>query len=223
MPNWCYSHLTVKGRPNDIRKFVEDTRDKEVKEDGTPSDGFSLNQLYPIPEELHETSATFGTPRDEDHEQQMKNNVEKFGYKDWYEWAHAHWGTKWGACDVSYDQSQIEDGILTVRFNSAWSPADGLLTRISQMYPNLFFAMRCTEEGEFFACILCFENGELVAEAEFETDMPEEFQKRYEAVDENDWDSRMEVVMEWESKRDEEMHECVQEIIKERCEDIINL
>ncbi len=42
---------------------------------------------------------------------------EKYGCKDWYDWACEHWGTKWDACDAEIS----DDGDkYSIRFDTAW-------------------------------------------------------------------------------------------------------
>ncbi len=43
--------------------------------------------------------------------------------EDWYRWCYNNWGTKWDfGRDEYYDPAKIEDGKVTVSFNTAWSP-----------------------------------------------------------------------------------------------------
>lgn len=42
---------------------------------------------------------------------------EKYGCKDWYDWACEHWGTKWDACDAEITD---KDDKYSIRFDTAW-------------------------------------------------------------------------------------------------------
>lgn len=39
----------------------------------------------------------------------------------WYDWRIENWGTKW---DIRCEDTEILDGVLIVKFDSAWSPPD---------------------------------------------------------------------------------------------------
>lgn len=54
-----------------------------------------------------------------DEGKQAFDNLEKYGYKDWYDWSIAYWGTKWNAYDVEYLDG--DDTRLHFRITTAWS------------------------------------------------------------------------------------------------------
>jgi hypothetical protein len=67
MPNWAFNNITVKGKPHEILKFIEDTK-VVSKEDSNNTNKYeidgityehSLNQLFPIPTELSDTVSGF--------------------------------------------------------------------------------------------------------------------------------------------------------------------
>jgi hypothetical protein len=85
--------------------------------------GEFLNEFIPVPEDLKITSGFLGSG-DEQKELERKTaeNIEKYGYGNWYDFCCGEWGTKW---DVGGDgQSDIHpDGkMLHTSFDSAWSP-----------------------------------------------------------------------------------------------------
>ena len=43
----------------------------------------------------------------------------------WYGWCVNHWGTKWDIHDVEVDY-QLADNMLTLEFETAWCPPDGI-------------------------------------------------------------------------------------------------
>lgn len=47
------------------------------------------------------------------------DNLKKYGYKDWYDWANAKWGTKWNAYDVRYIAHS--DTKLVLELQTAWN------------------------------------------------------------------------------------------------------
>ena len=58
--------------------------------------------------------------------------ADKYGYRDWYDWRRANWGTKWNACDC--DLSRLEDGEIT--FNTAWCPPVPVIEKLFDDNPG---------------------------------------------------------------------------------------
>jgi len=113
MPNWAENNLTITHTdPELIKKAAE----------GFRGDGF-LSAFMPIPQALKDTEAgSYADPvLQAELVAKQKANLSEYGYKDWYDWSVANWGTKW---DISDEEPTVsEDGLtLTVGFQSAWSP-----------------------------------------------------------------------------------------------------
>ena len=125
MPNWCNNTLTLE---HDDPAMI--TRAKEALDRGE-----FLQEFIPVPKELTETMAgSYGDDaKQKDLEAQMKANVAKFGYSNWYDFCVGEWGTKW---DVGGDgQSDIHpDGkMLFTTFDSAWSPPVNAYQKLEQL------------------------------------------------------------------------------------------
>lgn len=152
MPNWCNNGITLRhADPAMIDRVVKG------------KDGL-LMEFLPTPQELLDTVAGFpGEDQRAAHEAQMKSNIEKYGYKDWYDWNVANWGTKW---DVSLENIDREDAnTVSAAFDSAWSPPIGAYEKLMElgfeieaMYyePGMAFVGKyvngideCIEYGEF--------------------------------------------------------------------------
>jgi hypothetical protein len=73
------------------------------------------------------------------------DNLEKYGHKDWYDWKVSEWGTKWGA----YDYTQIDrgDGMVRIDYQTAWSPATPIISKLGEMFPKLTFVNSYMDEG----------------------------------------------------------------------------
>ncbi len=109
MPNWCNNSLTLThSDPAMIERVLKG------------KDGL-LMEFLPTPKELTETVAGFlGEDKREAHEAQQRANIEKYGYKDWYDWNVANWGTKW---DFNLENVERQDAnTVTAAFDSAWAP-----------------------------------------------------------------------------------------------------
>ena len=50
--------------------------------------------------------------------EQARDNLKKYGHKDWYDWSNANWGTKWNAYDVRYICG--DDEKIVVEISTAW-------------------------------------------------------------------------------------------------------
>jgi hypothetical protein len=188
MPNWCNQYGEVRGSNKELKRFIEAIRIEQTEEwKAIPEwnrTEWDMNQLFPIPTELHETvSGYVGEEKAEEHRKQQESNLAKYGHKDWYDWANANWDTKWGACRVDFDEDTFDENSnsITLYWESAWSPAVGLMRNISEQFPELVFGMHFTEEADFFAGYMVFHKGEIVAEGEHGM----EGQPEYDDDDEN--------------------------------------
>jgi hypothetical protein len=172
MPNWCYTTLIVTGGQSDLQQFFDAIKDPEG---GDPHKYHYkiLPTLVPCPEELHATVAGFvGEDKAEEHRKQQEANIAKYGYKDWWDWQHDNWGTKWGDCEtrlaVSLEQSNGTE--IVFNFCSAWSPITEGIKHISETFTNLYFVMEHSEEAGFYTGYEVVHNGEQVFESMFEDD-----------------------------------------------------
>ena len=119
MPNWVRNRVRAKNR-EDAQKLI-DILVKEV--DGKKYTNF--NGIIPMPEELRNSTAGSGNP---EWEKEHKRNKEKYGYRHWYDFAVAEWGTKWDNLEVA-----IRDGVIV--FESAWSMPGPIYMKIAETIP----------------------------------------------------------------------------------------
>jgi hypothetical protein len=145
MPNWCTNNLFIKGPKKDLQKIVDT--------------GFSLQKLLPCPKELLDTvSGTMGTGASRKaHELQMKNNILKYGYKDWYSWSVSNWGTKWDVGPVA--DLQFEKNGLYINFESAWGPPEQAIRNLSEKFPKCYFNLEYIETGCRFVGFIRIDKG----------------------------------------------------------------
>jgi len=128
MPNWCNNSINLVGPRDKIRVIWEQARKKD--EEG----GGFLQALHPMPEDLKITAGYLGdTEEQKALEAKQAANLEKYGYKDWYDWCVNHWGTKWDVGLEGLEYEEDEDGNfdngtgvpyarITGWFDSAWAP-----------------------------------------------------------------------------------------------------
>ena len=70
---------------------------------------------------------------------QALENLNKYGFKDWYSWSVANWGTKWNA----YSISEADDCIM---FDTAWSTPFPVIEELSSMFPNVQITLEFADE-----------------------------------------------------------------------------
>ena len=152
MPNWCTNTLVIQGDPEDMEQLV-----RIVEGDST---SFSLSSVIKMPEELKDQSSPV---RDE---VVGKSNLEKYGAKDWYDWAVKNWSTKWDvdARIVSDITSPMLPGLRTItyEFDSAWTPPLNVYDVLAARFPNTNIYSFWDESGCDFAGYRMYKNGELL-------------------------------------------------------------
>ena len=118
MPNWCANSLKIKAKTTRA-KYAMKKRIMPELEKG--KDCRLFNAIIPMPPELLDTvSGMVEEDKRAAHAAQMQANIEKHGFPTWYEFANAKWGTKWEACELTYEADK--GGIVTIWFDTAWSP-----------------------------------------------------------------------------------------------------
>ena len=86
-------------------------------------------------------------------EQYTRNKIE-YGYRSWYDWRWANWGTKWNASDTYWNATNI------VQFTTAWSCPVPIFEKISEKYPDVKFEVAFADEDLGNNCgVLVYENG----------------------------------------------------------------
>lgn len=191
MPNWCSNTTNVFGRTENVKAFED-----EINKRGE-NEGF-ISHLYPVPQELRDSPANFvnitdpipdnwknlvaeGTWTQQQYDERVAETladvekkkvlIEKYGFKDWYDWSIHHWGTKWGDCDLYIDGGpNREEGTSTLelQYETAWGPALEALTHISTMFPKLVFYTFYHEEGMGFQGYHKVCNGDVIIDEQAE-------------------------------------------------------
>lgn len=163
MPNWCSNALRLVG------PGADDLLNHVAKDGDRFTDLF--NRFVPMPAELrglHRGSITIDGQvyrhwheiMDPETDKRVCVGVTeaeidalevKYGARDWYEWALKHWGTKW-------DADGDRDGDRLV-FDTAWSPPEAFVTRLSMTYPNITMILSYAECGMGYAGTIAYEAG----------------------------------------------------------------
>lgn len=103
MPNRCENRLTIWHKDADVL----DNLMAQVRAD---DNGDLFKYIKPMPDNTFR-GALGNKEREE---------CERKGIPNWYDWSIDNWGTKWDACQM--DWSHGDDGNVTFTFNTAWSP-----------------------------------------------------------------------------------------------------
>ena len=102
MPNWCNNKVIISNsEPEKIAELYHLINKNSKK---------ALQCLRPIPKELLQSNLT---------SEEKSVLEEKFGTSDELDWCVENWGTN---RDIYIEKIKLEDRILTLNFDSAWSP-----------------------------------------------------------------------------------------------------
>ena len=178
MPNHCEQQMSISGPKEDRDLFVQQAKD---------DDGFSLRVFHPMPEELKHSFSGFMSDPDKaaEYEKQHAENTAKYGHPDWYSWANAEWGTKWG--DYDGDISTHDEYGTRAYYMTAWGPATELVAKVSAKFPTLLFVVQYSEPGCGFGGVTAFRAGVVLRDEE--VPMPDmdfsyeddDYEEKYEA------------------------------------------
>lgn len=197
MPNWCGNVLIVEGSNDDLKRF-RDAVTVVSPTDPSEVEYKILESLYPTPQELLTTpSGKMITDDSGEFEQVCKENVALHGYKDWYDWRIAKWGTKWSDTDT-YVAFEVT-GAIGFRFDTAWSPPIKAVEKIATMFPELTFILTYEELGMGYVGAFGCANDYTVDKFSEDIEFPE--------MGENDdvWDVIHEVYQKEKNKCEEEV------------------
>ena len=136
MPNWCVNRLSISGKEELVKKFVEENYESEEQ---------PLSFAKLIPEETN--NRKWWIPANEAHvDGPVLKDESGREYKfNWYDWRLKNWGTKWDCSEVSMED---EDGSFVVYdFWTPWGTPDAWLQAIAEKYPELTMDFSAYEPG----------------------------------------------------------------------------
>ena len=120
MPNWCNNYIRVRGTDQKEIQRLADAMEK----------GEFCNAVIPTPDELDITAGCVGaadSPEQIALVEAEQRNLEKHGFRNWYDFQVARWGTKWDVGGSEFTVERDEDGLgFSAGFDSAWSPPMGV-------------------------------------------------------------------------------------------------
>ena len=91
---------------------------------------------------------------------QAISNIKNYGYKSWYEWSIANWGTKWDTGD-DIQVNNVSEDCLSLYFSTAWSPPTrAFANSFNEKFDKLYIELEYTEPGCAFEGTFIMEHGE---------------------------------------------------------------
>ena len=126
-------------------------------------DEFDFQKVTKMPKQLMETEESSKTPK-EVYEQ----NVLKYGYRSWYDWAVDNWGTKWNAMESNsfYD---IDSKRLFIAFETAWNAPRPIIEKIIKLNKDLTIELTYADECMGFNTgYIKGENGKVIEDTRYE-------------------------------------------------------
>ena len=113
MPNWCNNNLVLQ---HDDPAMIQRAYDALER-------GEFLQEFIPVPEALKITAGFLGDgDAQKELERQTAENVDKYGYGNWYDYCVGEWGTKWDVGEQGCSDIHPDGKMLHTYFDSAWSP-----------------------------------------------------------------------------------------------------
>ena len=142
MPNWCYNRVTAYGNEDKIKEI------EKIFESKTP-----FNDIFPQPDWKNTPNKNGELPKLEQHKNPKTGEIifETYNFPDgtnddrWYSWRIDNWDTKWEASQVEIELDDSE--ILRVTFDTAWSPPEGVMTKLREKFPDVTFQCFYDEPG----------------------------------------------------------------------------
>lgn len=162
MPNHVYNLITLKAKTDEAKRQLHTFIDKNVVSDGCNM-GIDNQSIIPLPDGITRLKGMSAIIQMEDgtyyknpdysidaEKEQEQKNLNEYGYRGWYDFCCNEWGSKWGFYDCTFyagvfrceNKDELHSGLaaegnIVIRCNTAWTPADGLLHKICDMYPDI--------------------------------------------------------------------------------------
>jgi len=188
MPNWCNNTITLSGPKDKVKAIFDKAK----------ADDRLLDQLYPMPAALRETTSP--TPQEGQAGYKGPQPVVD-GYDNWYDWAVNNWGTKW---DVDLEGLEFREegdtGIIQGWFDSAWSPPTGAYDHFLEKNEDCSIESYYYEGGCDFAGFYADGSDDMVTPSDYTADQMEDSNSGL-MYDINEHFNISESVREWEEEQ----------------------
>jgi hypothetical protein len=136
MPNWCSNSLKLVATTAESEKKLAEIVQELSRAKAAGEDAEFFKLIKPVPEALQITAGYLGagTPEQTALLETEKRNLDTYGYKNWYDFCVAEWGTKWDSSTQDMDEPfNIDGNAVTIFFDTAWSPPMGIYHALEDM------------------------------------------------------------------------------------------
>ena len=134
MPNWCHNRVTAYGNEDKIKEI------EKIFESKTP-----FNDIFPQPDWKNTPNNDGELPVEREYPYPPHFPISGKTDDRWYDWRLQNWDTKWEASEIEFECDDSE--ILTITFDTAWSPPEGVMTKLREKFPDVSFQCFYDEPG----------------------------------------------------------------------------
>ena len=151
MPNHCHNRVTFYSANTEaVAKLKQIFEDENCFGQIIPEPDWAN---IPLDEKtagnwLHPTRGKVGElPVKVDGDFGISQRFKSTGVADdrWYDWRLQNWDTKWEASEIEFECDDSE--ILTITFDTAWSPPEGVMEKLREKFPDVSFQCFYDEPG----------------------------------------------------------------------------
>ena len=123
MPNWTANSLKLTAKNAQSEAKLAELMHELTHAHAADEVPQIFNKIRPIPQQLQIVAGWLGKGEEQAKlEAAQQLNLKLYGYKNWYDFCIAEWGTKWEPRldeNVPFD---LSGHVLTVWFDTAWAP-----------------------------------------------------------------------------------------------------
>ena len=136
MPNWVTNYIEITAQ--DSKQAEEILSSFKGKDSSGEEAEFSFSALVPMPENIYRGDVG-------------KEEREKYGENNWYDWSVKNWGTKWDVDPEAVDARTDEDKVY-LSFDTAWSCPEGIIEALADKFPNADILCKYADEDKGHNC-----------------------------------------------------------------------
>ena len=109
MPNWTANNVLFVGKEKQLETLKDMLKSDE--------NDFDFNNIVPMPKNIFRGNLG-------------REEEEKYGKNNWYDWSIANWGTKWNSVGT---RVELKDGSLYYTFDTAWDCPREIVNALMRM------------------------------------------------------------------------------------------
>ena len=134
MPNWCANSLKLIAKNSESEAKLSELVRELARAHAADENPQIFNMIKPIPQPLQIVAGWSGNKDEQARREAAEEmNVRIYGYRNWYDFCVAEWGTKWEPTLDSGVPFDLDGHIVTVWFDTAWAPPIGIYQALELM------------------------------------------------------------------------------------------